>query len=70
MPEERIEKMKEELKLLDISDVMQLTGWGEATVREVMSEDEFPVVKIGKNNQVSFDALKEYLSHRRIRRGK
>ena len=69
MSEEKIKMMKQDLCLLDIEDVMGITGWGETTVRKIMDTDEeFPVVKIGKKNQVSFDALKEYLQHRRITR--
>lgn len=69
MSGEKIEQMKADLNLLNVKDVMDLTGWGETTVREIMAEDDFPTIKIGKSNQVSFDALKEYLNHRRIKRG-
>lgn len=66
--EEEIQQFKKELKLLDVSDVMKITGWAEATVRAIMQEDDFPVIKIGKKNQVSLDGLKEYLKHRRVTR--
>lgn len=69
MADERVEKMKQELNLLTIEDVMGLTGWGESTVRNLMEDEEFPTIKIGKPNQVSFEAFKEYLMHRRIKRG-
>ena len=68
MPEEEIEKMQKELRLLDVQDVMSITGWGEGTVRSRMEDKDFPTIKIGKKNQGSFDALKEYLQHRRITR--
>lgn len=62
--------MLEEKLLLNIADVAKLTGWSEATVRTVMTEEaDFPVIKIGKENQVSLSALKEWLNHRRVRRG-
>lgn len=70
MPEEKLLEMKQELKLLDIDEIRAITGWGEDTIRELMTDEEFPVVKIGKKNQVSFDGLKEYVRHRRIKRGK
>lgn len=69
MSEEKIQEMKQDLNLLDIEDVMKLTGWGETTVREIMTDEDFPTLKIGKKNQVSFEALKEYLRYRRIKRG-
>lgn len=68
MSEEEIKKMQKELRLLDVKDVMSITGWGESTVRSRMEDIDFPTIKIGKKNQVSFDALKEYLQHRRITR--
>lgn len=68
MSEEEIKKMQKELRLLDVNDVMSITGWGESTVRSRMEDIDFPTIKIGKKNQVSFDALKEYLQHRRITR--
>jgi len=70
MSDEKIQKLKDELNMLNVEDVVRLTDWGENTVRELMQEDDFPTLKIGKNNQVLFDALKEYLKTRRIRRGK
>ena len=70
MSDVRTQEMKNELGLLDINDVMAITDWGEETVRKLMQTDkEFPVIKIGKKNQVSFEALKEYVKHRRIKRG-
>lgn len=69
MADERVEKMKQELNLLTIEDMMSLTGWGESTVRNLMEDEDFPTIKIGKPNQVSFEAFKEYLMHRRIKRG-
>lgn len=70
MEKTKINEMKQDLKLLDIEEIIALTGWGENTVRKIMTEDkDFPTIKIGKKNQVSFDGLKEYLSSRRILRG-
>ena len=70
MPEEKLQEMKQELKLLNVEETSQVTGWGIEKIRQLMNEDdEFPVIKIGKSNQVSFEALKEYIRHRRIKRG-
>lgn len=55
-----------ELKLLDINDVMTLTGWSENVVRNLFAYDtDFPAIKIGKKYQVELSALKIYLSKRR-----
>lgn len=69
MTDEKINKLKEELQLLTIEDVMKLTGWGQTTVIALMSEKDFPTLKIGKRNQVTFDALKQYLDNGKIKRG-
>ena len=69
MPNDKVENLKQELGLLNIEDIINITGWAEATVKKLMEDDEFPTLKIGKNNQVQFEAFKEYLMHRRIKRG-
>ena len=52
--------------LLDIQDVMEVTGWGEEVTRKKFAYDkEFPAIKIEKKYQVELGALKEYLSKRR-----
>lgn len=67
MPDEKIQQLKNELKLLDVEEVMAVTGLGEKTVREMMTEEDFPLIQIGRKYQVTFDALKEYLQHRRVK---
>lgn len=70
MPEEKLQKMKEDLHLLNVQEVSYITGWSDSTVRDVMNDEkDFPVIKIGRENQVSFEGLKEWLTHRRVRRG-
>ena len=72
VPEEkqkRLEELKQELNLVEIDDLSFLTGWSESTIIDLMKDENFPVLKIGKKNQVSFDALKKYVSQRRIKRG-
>lgn len=70
MSNEEIAKNKDELVLLNIKDVMRITGWGKKAVIKLMAQEDFPLIKIGKKNQVSFESLKEYLSCRRDLRGK
>lgn len=59
----------EEIVLLSTNDVKELTGWGIRTVRKVMNEKDFPLIKIGRKNQVEKSAFKEYLNHKRELRG-
>ena len=60
---------KEEIKLLTIEDIENITGWSNATVLRVMQQPDFPAIKIGKENQVLLESFKEYLSERRDLRG-
>lgn len=56
-----------EIILLDIEDVMELTGWSKNVVKNTFAHDEdFPAIKKGKKNQVELEALKKYLGKRRI----
>ena len=55
-----------ELIMLDMQDVMNLTGWCENVVRNTFAYDKnFPAIKKGKKYQVELKAFKEYLSQRR-----
>lgn len=58
-----------DIKLLTIEDIEDITGWSTETIRRIMNEKDFPVIKIGKKNQVLAESFKEYLSTRRILRG-
>lgn len=52
--------------LLTIEDVVQLTGWCEKTVRNMFTNDsEFPAIKKGKEYQVEYTALKDFFAKRR-----
>lgn len=62
-------EVKNEITLLSVEDIEKITGWARATVMKVMSRPDFPVLKIGKENQVLVDAFKEYLMERRDLRG-
>jgi len=58
--------LEKELILLDMSDVMNITGWCENVVRKIFAYDkDFPAIKKGKKYQVELNALKEYLKQRR-----
>ncbi len=57
---------QQELIMLDMKDVRDLTGWCENVVRNTFAYDEhFPAIKKGKKYQVELGAFKEYLSKRR-----
>lgn len=64
-----VKELKKEITLLTIEDVEEITGWSHATVQKVMSLPEFPTIKIGKENQVLLESLKEFLAVRRDLRG-
>ena len=58
--------IEEGIILLNIKDVIKITGWCEATVREIfMYDNDFPAIKKGKKYQVEYSALKNYLLKRR-----
>lgn len=60
------EIINNEIIFLNIKDVMELTGWCEATVREIFANDkDFPAIKKGKEYQVEYSAFKEFFSKRR-----
>lgn len=66
MTKEQKEIVKKELIMLDINDVMEVTGWGECVVKKTFAYDkEFPAIKKGKKYQVELNSLKEYLKKRR-----
>lgn len=57
---------RKELIMLDMQDVMDITGWCENVVRQTFAYDEnFPAIKKGKKYQVELNAFKDYLSQRR-----
>lgn len=61
--------VESEVILLNINNVIELTGWSEATVRNMFANDnEFPAIKKGKEYQVEYSAFKDYLSKRRTNR--
>lgn len=66
MTKEQKEIVKKEIILLDIEDVMELTGWSKNVVKNTFAHDEdFPAIKKGKKNQVELNSLKRYLGKRR-----
>lgn len=58
--------LEKELILLNIKDVVKITGWSARVVRNMFANDEdFPAIKKGKEYQVEYSALKNYLLKRR-----
>lgn len=58
-----------EIKLLNTDDVARITGWSKVTVQKVMDQPDFPVIKIGKENQVLLESLNDYLKPGKVLRG-
>lgn len=70
MTKEQKEIALREVILLDIKDVMELTGWCESVTRNTFAYDEdFPSIKKGKSYQVELNAFKNYLSTSRKNKG-
>lgn len=66
MTKEQKEIVSRELILLDIDDVIEITGWCENVVRKTFAySKDFPAIKKGKKYQVELSAFKEYLNKRR-----
>lgn len=66
MTKEQKEIVSRELILLDIDDVIEITGWCENVVRKTFAyAKDFPAIKKGKKYQVELSAFKEYLNKRR-----
>lgn len=66
MTREQKEIVLKELILLNIDDVVEITGWCKQVVRNTFAYDkDFPAIKKGKEYQVEFGVLKTYLSKRR-----
>lgn len=66
MTEKQREIVAKELIMLDIKDIMELTGWCENVVRRMFAYDkDFPAIKKGKQYQVELNSFKNYLAKRR-----
>lgn len=63
--ETELKKAKKEMGLLDRDDIAQITGWSQRTVRQLMNEKEFPLIRRGKKKQVLLQDLRDYLSYKR-----
>lgn len=63
--ETELKKAKKEIGLLDRDDIAQITGWSQRTVRQLMNEKEFPLIRRGKKKQVLLQDLRDYLSYKR-----
>jgi len=63
---EQEEIVKKELILLDMEDVIKITGWCKKVVYNMFAHDkDFPAIKKGKKYLVELNALKKYFSERR-----
>lgn len=61
---------QKDIILLDMGEVMEITGWCKKVVRNLFAYDEdFPAIKKGKKYQVELEAFKQYLSKRRVNKG-
>ena len=58
------------VKLLNMHDVSEKTVWHLETVRKLFDDEDFPGIKIWKENQVEETALKNWLQKRRVTRGR
>lgn len=66
MTKEQKEIVSKELILLNIDDVVEITGWCKQVVRNTFAYDkDFPAIKKGKEYQVELGALKDFLNKRR-----
>lgn len=70
MTKQQKEIVQQQIIMLDMGDVMELTGWCEQVVRNIFAYDKnFPAIKKGKKYQVELSAFKEYLRQRRTSKG-
>lgn len=68
MTDKQREIIDKKLILLDIEDVVEITGWCTEVVRNTFANDgDFPAIKKGKKYQVELEALKKYLEQRRVK---
>lgn len=69
MTKQQKEIAEKQIVMLDMRDVMEITGWCEQVVRNIFAYDKnFPAIKKGKKYQVELGALKSYLSQRRVKK--
>lgn len=70
MTKKQQEIIETQIIMLDMRDVMKITGWCEQVVRNIFAYDKnFPAIKKGKKYQVELSAFKEYLRQRRTNTG-
>jgi len=71
MTEEQRKIAERELVILNIQDVMELTGWCENVTRDIFAHDKrFPKIKKGKFYQVTLTGLKRYLEEEELKASK
>lgn len=57
-----------EVRFYTVADLMELLGWGEATVQKMFNDPKFPATDFGKQKVVEAHALIEYFSVRHTKR--
>lgn len=61
MTSEQKKIVEKEIILLNIKDIVEITGWCEATVRKMFVSNDFPAIKNGKEYKVEMYAFRNYL---------
>ena len=56
-----------EVRFYSITDIMEMTGWGERAVQNMFKDPDFPAVDFGKTKIVEAHALIDYFSVRRTK---
>ena len=56
--------------MLDVKDVMAITGLGRAKAYELMKSGEFHVVKIGRKNLVHKEVFENYLKGKKVKKSR
>lgn len=56
-----------EVRFYTIADIIELTGWSEATVQKLFNDPTFPYSDFGKAKVIEAHALIDYFSKRRIK---
>ena len=60
--------VEEQIVLLDMKDVQEITNWSEGTIKKLIATDKnFPILKQGKTHLVELSAFKQYLGTRYVK---
>ena len=56
-----------DIQFYTVDDLIEMLGWGEATVQKLFNAPDFPSVDYGKTKVVEKHALIEYFSKKRLK---